>query len=498
MSTPRFAAAALLYAVFIVYASTVTGKFGVHFVAIDPREALTRLLHITLVDNGSDQRADWMGNLAMLVPFGLLLGGTIAAARRLTVTRAASAFMLALVFILSTKYIQLFFPPRTVTLNYVIAQCLGAAIGLVVYGVLQPAIAELSTGPARLRHLRLSLQIYTVLFVLFALAPLDFALNVEDITSQLNRLPGTWTTMGGAGRPPAVFLVVTVMGVLACLPVGALLTLVDHGGIYIGRSVFEASVIGFCLLFGTYMLATLVMSAAPSLPAVGLRTIGIGMGAWVMHGLTRRNPDEIRRRLARIVLWCVPVYLIVLIVVNGLPPFDETSPEESVTTGARSWIPLYNYYIVTKAQAAKNIAAHIAMYAPVGVIIWSRVKPGARGGAISFFAAAILSAAMEAGRYFGPGLAADINAVPLAGAAAWATWAMMPGLGHILDGMPSGSLNSARPEPEPVTTATPLPITPISDARSDRGRVPGWRERAARRRAREHAASRAIGDVEDY
>jgi len=39
--------------------------------------------------------------------------------------------------------------------------------------------------------------------------------------------------------------------------------------------------------------------------------------------------------------------------------------------------------------------------------------------------AALLSSAVEAGRFLRPGLVPDVNAVPLAGAAAWAAaWAM--------------------------------------------------------------------------
>ena len=65
MSSPsRLGLAALLYALLIAYASTIVGPLGVNFVPIAPSEALTRLLSIAYVQNGSDQRSDWMGNVA--------------------------------------------------------------------------------------------------------------------------------------------------------------------------------------------------------------------------------------------------------------------------------------------------------------------------------------------------------------------------------------------------------------------------------------------------
>ena len=54
---------ALLYAVLIVYGSTIIGPAGMNYVPLDSTEALHRLLAMPLVNNDSSQRSDWMGNL---------------------------------------------------------------------------------------------------------------------------------------------------------------------------------------------------------------------------------------------------------------------------------------------------------------------------------------------------------------------------------------------------------------------------------------------------
>ena len=133
----RFLPWLLLYSLMVAYGSTVIGPKGINYVPMDPSDALREFTKraFVWVNNGSDQRADWMGNLAMFVPFGFMMLGSVAP--RLNRGIGASiatfvAFLLSVVFLMGVKYAQLFFPPRTVTLNYMVAQASGALIGIVL------------------------------------------------------------------------------------------------------------------------------------------------------------------------------------------------------------------------------------------------------------------------------------------------------------------------------------------------------------------------------
>jgi hypothetical protein len=88
------------------------------------------------------------------------------------------------------------------------------------------------------------------------------------------------------------------------------------------------------------------------------------------------------------------------------------------------FLPLFDYYIVTKAEAAKNIVGHLALYMPVGAMLWLRYGNG--GEARAFVTAATLSFLVELGRYFRPGLQGDVNAVLVAGLAALLAVRLMP------------------------------------------------------------------------
>jgi VanZ family protein len=483
VSRSRFAVAALIYAMVIGYASTVVGVQGLNFVPLDPGDALQRLIHIPYVENGSDQRSDWMGNLVMLVPLGFLVAGSLSRQTRAFPPTAIGAFFLCLLYIFVVKYTQLFFPPRTVTLNYVIAQSAGAAFGVLLFGIIRKPFADLRRDMNPLESLRLILRIYTGILIAFLLAPLDFALSIDDVIAQLMKLPDSFTAISGAGRPMVVRIAVIVGGIVAMMPVGALLMIVSRGRLFVGRTTADAAWIGFCAMAGVYALSALLLSGSPSLPSVGFRTVGIALGAWSMRWLTRQDSNQLRHDLSRLVPWSIPIYLVTLAAVNGLLSLDWITPGQGASAfyiyGA---IPLYDYYIVTKSEAAKNIAAHAVMYAPIGVMIWLRARDGGSKAA-AFFVAAILSAIVETGRFLRPGLVPDINAVPLAGAAAWAALALMPMLWQLLSAVAIGGR---------ATVALQMadgmhPVSAID-----------WRSREAERPAGRRDQGKAIGDIEEY
>src|ERR1700728_3515850 len=72
----RYAVWLLLYALIVIYSSLVLGPLGFHFVPRDPASAWHAFLATRFFDTGSDQRPDWIANLLMMVPFGLLATGT--------------------------------------------------------------------------------------------------------------------------------------------------------------------------------------------------------------------------------------------------------------------------------------------------------------------------------------------------------------------------------------------------------------------------------------
>jgi glycopeptide antibiotics resistance protein len=417
------------YAVFVTYSSTVVGPDGTNFVPHDPVAAFRALLAMRFVPHGSDQRADWIGNLLMLVPFGFLAAAAVQPAVRRGLSRIArplAALGMSVALILAVKYLQLFFPPRTVTLNYVTAQAIGAALGCAMFAAWHDRIGGTVQGRDPVAGLRAALALYAAGLAVFVLMPLDFAISLPDIRAQVAKLPGTVWTLPGADRAVPDRAATLLAACLAFAPVGALFELTRPRRV-LAHAVAVAAV--------AYALSTMVISAFPALASIFYRTAGAMLGAAALRWLMRQDTGQLRARLRALVPWLVPPYLATVLLVAGLVSAHWLAPGQAAAHAGRlGLIPLFNYYIVTKEKAAKSIAAHALMYAPVGVALWL-IRPGRRTAAHAFAVAACLSFLVELGRYFIPGQEGDINAVAVGGAAAMLAAKAMPAIWSFLSAL---------------------------------------------------------------
>lgn len=467
-----FLTCAGLYALLILYVSTVLSPVGFNYTPMPFDQSLSVFMSRAGIwlDTGSDQRADWLGNLMMLIPLGFMLMGSVAPrpGQRGGWPRAMAVLLAGVAFVLAVKWCQLFFPPRTVSLNYVTAQTAGLIIGIALHRpwtIAQSRIARHDMDPTT--ALSLLLRAYAIALVIFLLMPLDVALSPADIAAQIARFPDAFTMIPGADRSRLVQAVVLISGSIALVPVGMVLAL-PRLGRGAGPAVIAATLRGFLLMIGIFLASAMVMGAHPSALTVVLRTIGIALGAWGLVWLRSHDQAGLRQVLHRLAPWSVLPYLVLLLAVNGLLSRHWLTPDEAwALVAPRSLLPLYNYYIVSKAAAARNVLAHMAMYAPIGLIIWARY--GRPGTAATL--AAVAAALVEAGRFLRPELQGEYNTIVVAAAAAWLAahaasmaWVWL---------WPSRATAAQRPAIVPPVLAV------IGPASRGSGPVPGWRERAA-------------------
>lgn len=433
----RFAFWTLVYALAVTYASVIIGPLGFHFVPLDPSEALRTLAATRFVANGSDQRADWMANLVIAVPLGFLCMAALWT-RRPGIRRwlmIALALALCLAFVIVVKFAQLFFPPRTVTLNYILAQAIGSSLGVALFLALQQWLFGPHTHaqiPGR-SALSLVLHIYAAALVVYFLFPLDFVLSADDFRARVVSLPHWLLSLPGEGRPKGIRLALMLANIVETIPLGILLVIRGQRA-----SVGQAAKTGFLLMVAVTASSALVMSATPHLAAIILRTFGIVLGAVVATQLNRVDPVAVRDSLARSVPYLVLPYVLAVLYVNGLLAVHwRTIGEAIAALDYRGLLPLWHYYIVSKTQAMASLVAHVMMFAPIGVMVSLRsgVRPNRAwlAAAIAF----IFSLATELGRWMRPGLEPDFNDAVIAGASAWLAVRAMPGLWHMLDGLSS-------------------------------------------------------------
>ena len=119
------------YSAFVIYGSLVP----LHFRRQPLDKAWEYFQRIPYLDLGIGSRADWVANILLFVPLAFLWLGLLWPRR----SRIAQAIVSGVVLLggvglsAAIEFTQIFFPPRTVSLNDIIAETLGTIIGIVLW-----------------------------------------------------------------------------------------------------------------------------------------------------------------------------------------------------------------------------------------------------------------------------------------------------------------------------------------------------------------------------
>ena len=156
------------YVAFVIYGSLVP----LQFTPLPWNDAWTTFQQIRLLNVGTGGRADWVANGVLYVPVGFLTAMLLSGQRRGAVRFAASlgAMVFVAALAVSIEFVQLAFPPRTVSLNDLLAELVGGGLGAILAGVASDRFRELwaaMTGAAD-RLLPRLLEGYALAFCAFS------------------------------------------------------------------------------------------------------------------------------------------------------------------------------------------------------------------------------------------------------------------------------------------------------------------------------------------
>jgi hypothetical protein len=389
----------------------------------------------------------------------------------------AFALLVSLVFVLAVKYAQLFFPPRTVSLNYIIAQSIGATLGVGLFHPLHAAMRRLAATTDETSRLRLVLDAAILGFVAFALFPFDVALSARDIARRFITLPSALLSLPNTGRPFGLQIVLLVATAIAAVPLGMRLCLpADRTQ---PPSLARIATTGATLLAILFGATLFILSAKVSVATFGLRLFGVVGGAMLLRWLAVHDPRRVRYRVGRALPVLLPLYLLLLVYANGLLTRAWVTPDQALAgLDPRGLLPLWHDYIVSKSHALQSDVVHVAMYAPIGAMIWLRRGGTRRTALVAGAMAGLLSLAIELGRGMKPGLQPDFNEVLIGAIAAYAANRVMPILWPIL-------LSVSSLVPSDALSAERAPST----MSAKRATIAGSAERVASVTSARHAAN---------
>jgi VanZ family protein len=287
---PFFLPAALVYLVFVIYGSLVP----LLYVPIPLSEAWHKFQQIPYLDLGVQSRADWVANIVLFVPLSFLWTGILSATGGVARRVFGTAFVLAACVGLSLaiEFTQLFFPQRTVSMNDLIAESLGAGIGIAAWWLAGAACTRWLRRWRDARGMTSTatslLWIYLAVVFLYNVMPLDLILSPVEIYHKLT--VGRIVLIPFGGMPADLGLALYGLGtdVLVWVAPAALWMIAGRSrrGAWASTVMAAASIEAFQLFVYTRVSdVTDVITAA----------MGAGIGVWLGGTFVRGAVDAPER-----------------------------------------------------------------------------------------------------------------------------------------------------------------------------------------------------------
>ncbi len=225
---------AAISAMVLVYASIIPLQYGGQaFVA-----AWQQFLNTPWLDLDIYNRADWVANAIVVLPIGFAGTGAICFGKRATLNQVfgVSCLIISTALLVAViEFVQIWFPPRTVSLNDIAAGWAGAFIGPLAWLALGAPVfhrflavkAEGNFAANKDSFFSWLLAVYLICLCLWSLLPGDLMLSRDELTVKFEAgrivfLPGSEIVLAGSGRGLLGQLLSTLATMLKLLPLGLL------------------------------------------------------------------------------------------------------------------------------------------------------------------------------------------------------------------------------------------------------------------------------------
>lgn len=416
------------FLLFIVYGSLVPLDF--HPRPLDA--AWGEFLKTPYVDLGLESRADWVANILLYIPLGFCftaaLGG--AGSRFRSLMAGIAVFVMGAAVAVGIEFTQMFFPPRTVSLNDLVAELLGTAAGIAICWIWGVKLAQLAAsisfgGP---RAIRAAVTVYVLGYLGLSLFPYDFVVSTAELQWKLDS--GAYSLFIARGACGGFFIcgIKLAAEMAAVAPLGLLM------GILLTRDFRRPYSVAFVtgLVLGAAIEVAQFFLASGISQGISVATRGFGL----MLGIAAHRhatPDRVRmlRQYLRpcIALAAVP-YVVVLMALNGWFDARWVGVDLALANLAEvRFLPFYYHYFTTETHAVRSFVACAAMYLTVGLGAWTWSAGGSPGvirGSpwVAATLAAALAFILEAGKLFVPEHRPDPTNVLIAGFTAYSAYAL--------------------------------------------------------------------------
>lgn len=454
---PPLAAAYLAWLAFVVYGSLLPFELR----PLDLQSASQQFLNIRWLNLGLGSRLDWLANLLLYLPLGFI--GAIAIIAKLPsgatgwvrLTAALLGAAVGITIAVAIEFVQLFFAPRTVSLNDLVAEIAGTVIGAGAGALFGERAKRLLVAAGRrdAKAVRPWYWLYLVAYGALTLFPFDFSTAIAVFDQKLQRGHAGWWWAPVNLQHQGLALVKLAGEALLTVPFGMALAAAPSR---LGWR--SAGLLGLGVGAAIELIQLFLLSATSQGVSVLSRGIGFALGAWVAPRAARLRGGTRVRLGRRVALVAVVPWLLLAAYVTGWGRGPVAAAGWAERAATLNYLPFYYHYFAGEAQALTSLLLYAALYGCFGVGI-AALRPGAAG--LAAVAAFAVAAAFEASRLVLVGLRPDPTNALIAAVSAGLASALVHRFRAIAGADPAAEVTRATATAQPPTSA-PIAGTSVS------------------------------------
>jgi VanZ family protein len=410
----------LFYAVLVVYGSLVPFQYR----PVPWDEAIERFRHLPYLQLGIQSRSDWVANLLLFIPQAWLLLAALTVDRRWfwRVPAVLVVVPLCFGFALLIEFTQIQFPPRTTSINDIIAETLGAVVGSCLWLWAGQRTIDWVRGvwcaagrQGLAAHL---LPGYLFFLLLVHVMPLDLTISPVELYHKYKQ--GRITLVPFTGYPSAQDASLKILTqLLYFAPLGLLLSFLKTDWVRRADRWQVVLLLGG-LSAGLCELAQLVVFTRYSdVTDVLIGAVAVLLGWWL--GLYRAVWQPVLRQPGFVAV-ALLMWTAVAVILEWWPLQFLTDMEQIAQRAAAvRWVLFADYYAGSDYNAFTQLLRKTLLFLPLGALLALGVFVPERGHGIApaVLVGLLASAILEAGQLALPGRFASFTDVLVETTGAW-------------------------------------------------------------------------------